>query len=93
MTFLEMEMKEIDRNTCNDTNNITSLISTRLKYVLDISKTEQAFTVEEYKHTHTNTNTHTQTPARANSKYQKYIPINPEKNNKFRKWKKRQASG
>ena len=58
MTFLEMEMKEIDRNTCNDTNNITSLISTRLKYVLDISKTEQAFTVEEYKHTHTNTHTH-----------------------------------
>ena len=64
MTFLEMEMKEIDRNTCNDTNNITSLISTRLKYVLDISKTEQAFTVEEYKHTHTNTHAHTNTRTR-----------------------------
>ena len=37
-------------------HNSRSLIRT-LKYVLDILQTEEAFTVEEYKHTHTHTHT------------------------------------
>ena len=50
-------MKELGRSTQNDTYTITSFIRT-LKYVSDILQTEEAFTVEEYKHTHTHTRTH-----------------------------------
>ena len=50
-------MKELGRSTQNNTYNITSFIRT-LKYVSDILQTEEAFTVEEYKHTHPHTRTH-----------------------------------
>ena len=40
--------------------NTRSLICT-LKYVLDILQTEEAFMLEEYKHTHTHTHTRTHT--------------------------------
>ena len=47
-------MKELGRSTWNDTHNITSFIHTPpLKYVSDILLTEEAFTMEEYKHTNT----------------------------------------
>ena len=52
MTFSDTEMKELGRGTTYNTHNITSLIRT-LKHVSDILQTEEAFTVEEYKHTHT----------------------------------------
>ena len=45
-------MKELGSSTAYNTHNTTSLIRT-LKYVSDILQTEEAFTVEEYKHTHT----------------------------------------
>ena len=47
-------MKELGSGRAYNTHNITSLILT-LKYVSDILQTEEAFTVEEYKHTHTRT--------------------------------------
>ena len=48
-------MKELGRSTWNDSHNITSFIHTPtpLKYVSDILLTEEAFTMEEYKHTNT----------------------------------------
>ena len=55
MTFSDTEMKDLGRGTWNNTHNITLLIRT-LKYVSDILQTEDAFTVDEYKH---NTHTHT----------------------------------
>ena len=54
MTFSDTEMKELGSGTVYNTHNTTSLIRT-LKYVSDILQTEEAFTVEEYKHTHTHT--------------------------------------
>ena len=45
-------MRELGSGTTYNTHNTTSLIRT-LKYVSDILQTEEAFTVEEYKHTHT----------------------------------------
>ena len=48
-------MRELGSGTTYNTHNTTSLIRT-LKYVSDILQTEEAFTVEEYKHTHTHTN-------------------------------------
>ena len=45
-------MKELGSGIAYNTHNTTSLIRT-LKYVSDILQTEEAFTVEEYKHTHT----------------------------------------
>ena len=45
-------MKELGSGTTYNTHNTTSLIRF-LKYVSDILQTEEAFTVEEYKHTHT----------------------------------------
>ena len=56
MAFSEMEMRKLDRNTWNDTHNITSLIRTPQVSQSVILETEDALTVEEYKHT----NTHTQ---------------------------------
>ena len=47
-------MKELGSGITYNTHNTTSLIRT-LKYVSDILQTEEAFTVEEYKHTHTMT--------------------------------------
>ena len=44
-------MKELGRGTSYNTHNITSLIRT-LKHVSDILQMEEAFTVEEYKHTY-----------------------------------------
>ena len=45
-------MRELRSGTTYNTHNTTSLIRT-LKYVSDILQTEEALTVEEYKHTHT----------------------------------------
>ena len=45
-------MRELGSGTTYNTHNTTLLIRT-LKYVSDILQTEEAFTVEEYKHTHT----------------------------------------
>ena len=42
-------MKELVRSTWNNTHNI----SVPVKHVSDILQLEEAFTVEEYKHTHT----------------------------------------
>ena len=47
-------MRELGSGIAYNTHNATSLIRT-LKYVSDILQTEEAFTVEEYKHTHTHT--------------------------------------
>ena len=45
-------MRELGSGTTYNTHNTTSLIRA-LKYVSDILQTEEAFTVEECKHTHT----------------------------------------
>ena len=58
MTFSDMEMMELGRKHPTNIHNTRSLIPT-LKYVLGILQTEEAFTVEEYKHTNTHTHTHT----------------------------------
>ena len=58
MTFSDTEMMELGIKFYNT----ISLICTP-KYVLDILQTEEAFTVEEYKHTHTHARTHTHTHA------------------------------
>ena len=47
-------MRELGSGIAYNTHNTTSLLRT-LKYVSDILQTEEAFTVEEYKHTHTHT--------------------------------------
>ena len=60
MTFSDTAMMELGITQSTNIHNTRSLIHT-LKYVLDILQTEEAFTVEEYKHTHTHTHTHTQT--------------------------------
>ena len=60
MAFSEMEMRELGRNTWNDTHNITSLIRTPQVFS-GISQAEEAFAVEEYKHTDTQTHRHTDT--------------------------------
>ena len=57
MIFSDTEVRKLGSGTAYNTHNITSLIRT-LKYVSDILQTEEAFTVEEYKHTHTHTHTH-----------------------------------
>ena len=54
MTFSDAEMIELGRKHPTNIHNTRSLIRT-LKYVLDILRTEEAFTVEEYTHTHTHT--------------------------------------
>ena len=60
MTFSDTEMMEFGIKYPTNIHNTRSLIRT-LKYVLNISQTEEAFTVEEYKHTHTHTHTHAHT--------------------------------
>ena len=52
MTFSDTKMMELGRKHPTNIYNTRLLIRT-LKYVLDILQTEEAFTVEEYKHTHT----------------------------------------
>ena len=52
MTFSDTAMMELGITQSTNIHNTRSLIRT-LKYVLDILLTEEAFTVEEYKHTHT----------------------------------------
>ena len=47
-------MMELGRKHPTNIHNTRSLIRT-LKYVLDILQTEEAFTMEKYKHTHTDT--------------------------------------
>ena len=59
MAFLDTEMMELGRKHPTNIHSTISLIRT-LKYVLDILQTEEAFTVEKYKHTHTHTHTHYQ---------------------------------
>ena len=56
MTFSDTAMMELGIMQSTNIHNTRSLIRT-LKYVLDILQTEEAFTVEEYKHTHTHTHT------------------------------------
>ena len=56
MTFSDTAMMELGITLSTNIHNTRSLIRT-LKYVLDILQTEEAFTVEEYKHTHTHTHT------------------------------------
>ena len=51
MTFSDTELMELGIKEPTNIHNTRSLIRT-LKYVLDILQTEEAFTVEEYKHTH-----------------------------------------
>ena len=52
MTFSDTAMMELGITLSTNIHNTRSLIRT-LKYVLDILQTEEAFMVEEYKHTHT----------------------------------------
>ena len=52
MTFSNTAMMELGIKQSPDIHNTRSLIRA-LRYVLDILQTEEAFTVEEYKHTHT----------------------------------------
>ena len=52
MTFSDTAMMELGITLSTNIRNTRSLIRT-IKYVLDILQTEEAFTVEEYKHTHT----------------------------------------
>ena len=54
MTFSDTAMMELGITQSTNIHNTRSLIRT-LKYVLDILQTEEAFMVEEYKHTHTHT--------------------------------------
>ena len=54
MTFSVTEMMELGITQPINIHNTRSLIRT-LKYVLHILQTEEASTVEEYKHTHTHT--------------------------------------
>ena len=56
MTFSDTAMMELGIMQSTNIRNTRSLIRA-LKYVLDILQTEEAFTVEEYKHTHTHTHT------------------------------------
>ena len=51
MTFLDTEVMELGRNNPTNIHNTRSLIRTP-KYVLAILQMEEAFTVEECKHTH-----------------------------------------
>ena len=57
MAFSDTAMMELGITQSTNIHNTRSLIRT-LKYVLDILQTEEAFTVQEYKHTHTHTLTH-----------------------------------
>ena len=52
MAFSDTAIMELGITQSTNIHNTRSLIRT-LKYVLDILQTEEAFTVEEYKHTHT----------------------------------------
>ena len=52
MTFSDTAMIELGITQSTNIHNTRSLIRT-LKYVLDILKMEEAFTVEEYKLIHT----------------------------------------
>ena len=52
MTFSDTAMMELGITQSTDIHNTRSLIRA-LRYVLDILQTEEAYTVEEYKHTHT----------------------------------------
>ena len=65
MTFSDTAMMELSITQSTDVHNTRSLIRA-LGYVLDILQTEEAFTVEEYKHTHTHT--HTRTHARTHAR-------------------------
>ena len=73
MTFSDTAMMELGITQLTDIHNRRSLIRA-LRYVLEILQTEEAFTVEEYKHTQrhtqkhtrTHTHTHTHTPASTN---------------------------
>ena len=60
MTFSDTAMMELGIMQSTDIHNTRSLIRA-LRSVLDILHTEEAFTVEEYKHTQTHTHTHTHT--------------------------------
>ena len=63
MTFSVTEMMELGITQPINIHNTRSSIRT-LKYVLHILQTEEASTVEEYKHTHT----HTQHSSKSNIK-------------------------
>ena len=57
MILSDTEVMKLGIRHPTNIHNTRSLIRT-LKYVLDILQTEEAFTVEEYKHTHTHTRYH-----------------------------------
>ena len=54
MTFSDTAMMELGITQSTDIHNTRSL-TRAFRYVLDILQTEEAFTVEEYKHSHTST--------------------------------------
>ena len=58
MTFSDKAMMELGITQSTNIHNTRSLILA-LRYVLDILQTEEAFKVEEYKHTRAHTHTHT----------------------------------
>ena len=60
MILSDTEVMKLGIRHPTNIHNTRSLIRT-LKYVLGILQTEEAFTVEEYKHAHTYTLTHTYT--------------------------------
>ena len=78
MIFSDTEMMKLGIKHTTNIHNTKSLICT-LKYVLDILQTEEAFTVEEYKHTHTHTHartharTHTHTHTHTHTQGSKYV--------------------
>ena len=66
MIDFETEMMELGRSIQINIHNTRSLIRTP-QVCFDVLLTEEAFTVEEYKHTHTHTHTHTHARARAHT--------------------------
>ena len=74
MAFSDTTMMELGITQSTNIHNTISLIRT-LKYVLDILQTEEAFTVEEYKHTRTQTHTHTHTHTHTQQQQQQIIKV------------------
>ena len=66
MTFSDTTMMELGITQSTNIHNTRLLIRT-LKYVLDILQMEEAFTVEEYKHTHTHHSSNSNTEIVHNS--------------------------
>ena len=80
MTFSDTAMMELGITQSTNIHNTRSLIRT-LKYVLDILQTEEAFTVDEYKHTHTHTHADDTTPYVCRQNYAEAIVLGTTINN------------